>query len=187
MTDQIPADKVREILEEWERIKEYADWDDLDTLVKDIRDLLPRRRPRPTLADMTTQERTRCRWMQADVEECSTRCVIANPYWDDGTAHVLWPGGFMGEINWKSITPRPDLQRLEWPGDKKPAPAPALPDGWRLADHKDNGRVIVTNPTPSGGDGRVYFVLPDDDDTLGYDWESCDPDELTYIDQEADQ
>ena len=64
-------------------------------------------------------------------------------------------------------------------------PAPALPDGWRLADHKDYGRGIVTNPTPAR-DGRVYFVIPADD-PMGYDWLFCTPDELTYLDQEADQ
>ena len=54
MTNQmIPARKVRPILDEWERIKEYADWEDMDNLVQDVRDLLPP----PTLADMTEEER----------------------------------------------------------------------------------------------------------------------------------
>ena len=66
--------------------------------------------------------------------------------------------------------------------DQNPAPAPALPDGWRLADHEDHGRVIVTTPTPDD-DGDVYFAFPVDDLT-GYDWDACRPDELTYIDTE---
>ena len=69
--------------------------------------------------------------------------------------------------------------------DQNPAPAPALPDGWRLADHEGHGRVIVTTQTP-GSDGNVFFVLPSDG-PLGYDWFFCDPAELTYIDQGADQ
>ena len=83
--------------------------------------------------------------------------------------------------------------------DQNPAPAPALPDGWRLADHKENGRVIVTNTTPNR-DGRFYYVLPvavvphaDHSqgafrNRMGFDWRTCDPAELTYIDtdQEAD-
>lgn len=56
---------------------------------------------------------------------------------------------------------------------------PALPGGWRVADHKDNGRVIVTTPN---NDGRVYYVLPSDLDGLGFDWFFCHTDELTYLD-----
>lgn len=66
-------------------------------------------------------------------------------------------------------------------GDEKPAPAPALPDGWRLADHEDHGRVIVTNPTPNRS-GQVYFVLPSDTFYMGYHRHLCDLDELTYLD-----
>ena len=114
MTDQIPADKVREILDEWERIKEYADWDDIDNLVKDIRDLLPPP-PRPTLADMTDDERDECQWMQADLKDAAIRVVIVNPCWEDGTARVMWPGGFIEEADWERVTPRPNLPRMEWP------------------------------------------------------------------------
>ena len=62
---------------------------------------------------------------------------------------------------------------------------PTLPGGWRLANHKDNGRVIVTAPTPNS-DGRVYYVLPSAE-PLGYDWLWCAPDALAYLDQEVDQ
>ena len=62
---------------------------------------------------------------------------------------------------------------------------PTLPGGWRLANHKDNGRVIVTAPTPNS-DGRVYYVLPSDLSGLGFDWLWCDPDELAYLDGEGD-
>ena len=139
--------------------------------------------PRPTLADMTDEERAACKWMQADVEDYSTRCVITDPY--DAAADTGLVSA-IGEIVWASpgrVTPRPDLPRLEWPGDQKPAPA--LPDGWRLADHKDYGRVIVTTQTPDR-DGYVYVVIPADD-PMGYDWLFCKPAELTYLDQEADQ
>ena len=63
-------------------------------------------------------------------------------------------------------------------------PAPALPDGWRLADHRKYGRVIVT--TTPNSDGRVYFVLHSYG-TLGHAWHFCLPDELTYLEQGADQ
>ena len=134
---------------------------------------------RPTLADMTPEERAECQRMQCDVEGEDDRAVIFDPCREDGGASVLWPGGFIEQIGWGVVTPRPDLPRLERPGDQKPAPA--LPDGWRLADHKVNGRVIVTNPTPNR-DGRVYYVIPSAD-PLGFDWLFCRPDELTYLEQ----
>lgn len=62
---------------------------------------------------------------------------------------------------------------------------PALPKGWRLADHPKYGRVVVTNPSPDS-DGRVYFVHHHATDTLGYDWSACNPEELTYIDYPED-
>ena len=64
------------------------------------------------------------------------------------------------------------------------AHAPALPGGWRLADHVTHGRVIVTNSTPDT-EGHVYFVAPDPDPT-GHDWHLCFPDRLTYIDTEPE-
>lgn len=56
----------------------------------------------------------------------------------------------------------------------------SLPEGWRLADHKDYGRVIVTNDTPDRN-GRVHFVIPSVG-LLGFDWHFCAPDALTYLD-----
>ena len=184
MTDQIPADKVREILDEWERIKEYADWDDLDTLVKDIRDLLPPP-PRPTLADMTEEERDACQWMQADTETWG-RAVILLPEASSGLAVLLNQWGKVIYEDHARVTPRPDLPRLEWPGGEKAedVPAPALPEGWRLADHKDHGRVIVTTTPNRNGYVCVLFSVYD---RTGHDWLFYTSDELTYLDQEGDQ
>ena len=140
--------------------------------------------PRPTLADMTPEERAECRWMQADVKGYESRVVIVNPFWEDGLARVMWLHTRMNPVSWKSVTPRPDLPRLEWPGTERPAPA--LPDGWRLADHPNYGRVIVTSPAPDAY-GNVCFVAPVPG-FIGNDWHLCPPDELTYIDgPEADQ
>ena len=138
----------------------------------------------PTLADMTDEERAACQWMLCDVEDHSRRYVIANPSDEEGDAALIAADGGIDWIFPEYVIPRPDLPRLEWPGNT-PAPAPALPEGWRLADHKGYGRVIVTNPTPNR-DGHVYFVIPDDD-PMGYEWVFCDPDDLTYLDQEDDQ
>ena len=159
----------------------------MSNYIRDLEAFASSTPPRPTLADMTEEERDECRWMQCDVQGQGGAWLIVAPFDDDDEdyAHVV---GRQGSKSWgfpaERITPRPDLPRLEWPGNKKPAPA--LPDGWRLADHKGYGRVIVTTQTPDR-DGYVYVVIPDAGNFRGYDWHFCDPDELTYLDQEGDQ
>ena len=180
MTDHIPADEVRKII--------AAHRDGASgkggLILAALQALLPAPK-RPTLADMTNEDRRACQWMQADVAGHGTRYVIANPDDDGNEAELV---SAEGEIAWifpEYVTPRPDLPRMEWPGNQEVAPAPTLPDGWRLADHEGHGRVIVTTQTPNR-DGNIYFVTPSDW-LLGYDCHPCRPDELTYIDQEADQ
>ena len=127
---------------------------------------------------MTEADRRECQWMQADVYDTKGEWVIRESPHSNAVQLVNRAGKCL-TVAAKDVTPRPDLPRMEWPGDQKPAPA--LPDGWRLADHKVNGRVIVTNPTPNR-DGRVYYVIPSAD-PLGFDWLFCRPDELTYLEQ----
>lgn len=181
MTDQtIPADDLRRFITRYRA----AVNDQGSILLDELEALLPPP-PRPTLVDMTDEERDACKWMQADVANHSVRYVIVDPDDGDGEAALVSADGVIFWAPSDRVTPRPDLPRLEWPGDKKPAPA--LPDGWKLADHKERGRVIVTTDTPNAA-GDVCYVLPADD-PLGYDWLFCDPSELTYIDtgQEASQ
>lgn len=186
MTDQTPANLTRK---EARAVREWAEraW---STKVQDAvvahaaRVLLAVLPPRPTLADMAEEERAACRWMQADIIGGDEPLVIARIDRADWSAVILDRNGRYDEVPAGAVTPRPDLPRMTWPGDTPALAAPALPDGWRLADHKDNGRVIVTNTTPARY-GRVYYVLPSAAD-LGFDWLFCDPDMLTYIDQEAD-
>ena len=136
--------------------------------------------PRPTLADMSMEERAECRWMQADIydTESGGEWVIRESPQSNAVQLVNRDGKCL-TVAAKDVTPRPDLPRLEWPGDQKPAPA--LPEGWRLADHEAYGRVIVTSTTPDA-DGDVCFVAPAPG-IIGNDWHLCDPDELTYLDQ----
>ena len=189
MTDQnIPADKVRKIVNNMHR---HAEHDTVRGTEEEytrhfaalLEALLPSPPP-PTLADMTLDEQDECAGMQADLAQGDRVVILDGTPDHDGWVRVLERGLDVYDASPEDVTPRPDLPRMEWPGTEKPAPAPALPGGWRLADHKDNGRVIVTNPTPTS-DGRVYYVLPSAD-PLGFDWLFCDPAELTYIDQEAD-
>ena len=75
--------------------------------------------PRPTLADMTDDERAACLRMQCDTApNRSVRGFIA----------YLYPGGCRiierDTWEWRScsddmVTPRPDLPRMEWPGTEK--------------------------------------------------------------------
>lgn len=170
-----------------------------------------------TLADMTEQERDDCQWMQADTEHKGRVVILDPCWKDGSARLLCPSGFIdPNPTEWEKVTPRPDLPRMEWPGTgqdgeevakvdyvsvaggrtaygpwtvarlrKKADITPALPEGWRLADHPDYGRVIVTTPTPNRN-GNMYFVLPVDN-PMGHERNFCDPDRLTYIDQEADQ
>ena len=176
MTDQtIPADEVRKI------IAFYRDGaSDRGGMILDaLRNLLP-----PTLADMTPEEWKACQWMQADIIGGDEPLVITRIDWTDGTALILDRNGRLDGVPAGHVTPRPDLPRMTWPGDT-PAPAPALPEGWRLADHPRYGRVFVTTPEPDC-DGDLWFIDPSAAPGVMEDW--CNPDVLTFLyEQGADQ
>lgn len=66
----------------------------------------------PTLADMTTEEREKSVLMQAQ-DAKGKLCIIL--YVSPSGASVLYKGGANGSWSLDSVTPRPDLPRLEWP------------------------------------------------------------------------
>lgn len=178
-SNQFSADKVRKIVNN--HLMEA------DQKVAEIKAMLSPPK-RPTLADMDEKERAASQWMQADVPGLGERHVIAVPCDDsDDMAGLISADGLAsvnGGIRWmhpENVTPRPDLPRLEWPGDTKVEDVPALPGDWQPAHHHRIGRVIVTNPTPNPG-GHIYFVTSDDEDARGYQWGLCTPDELTCLD-----
>ena len=190
LPDQTLDDQVRPIVAAMrvamrrdENTYSYAEFlDDMSDYIKALEALLP---ARPTLADIPEDERAACQWMQADIIGGDEPLVITRIDRTDGTALILDRNGCLDGVPAEHVTPRPDLPRLTWPGDKKPAPAPALPDGWRLADHPRYGRVFVTTPEPDG-DGDLWFIDPSADPGSMEDW--CDPDVLTLLDdQGADQ
>ena len=179
MTDKNFTAEQREIIETMFHHASVGEFlEGMSHYVRDLKNLRPNP-PHPTLADMNEEERAACLRMQCDTApNRSVRGFIAD----------IYPGGCRvierDTWEWRScsddmVTPRPDLPRLEWPGNKKVAPD--LPGDWRVADHKDLGRVIVTNPTPDCY-GTVYFAFPRVDLLGGLDWKFCDPDELTYLD-----
>lgn len=70
--------------------------------------------PRPTLANMTLDERKACQWMQCDVEGYDDPWLIINPIDDEDHAHVVKREGNTGIFETKYITPRPDRPRMKW-------------------------------------------------------------------------
>ena len=187
MTDQtIPADLHPEDVEHARAyVQDFLDAtyapDRTLAVARVLHALLPAP-PRPTLANMSPKERAECAWMQADVEHRG-RAVVIVPEWGAGHAELLNRWGSVFYAAHDRVTPRPDLPRLEWPGDKNPvpAPAPSLPEGWRLADHPRYGRVFVTTPEPDG-DGDLWFIDPSADPGGMEHW--CDPDVLTFLDDQ---
>ena len=196
MTNKIiPADKVQRIaaamraaMRRDELTYSYGEFlGDMSDYIRELEALLAAPTPppsSPTMADMTYEERAACQWMQCDVIGFRGKYTLISPSDWDGDAVLLGREGEVHYENHAMVVPRPDLPRMEWPGDQKPAPA--LPDGWRLADHPGHGRVVVTTPEPDE-DGDVYFVYRDDELSQGHDLHWCKPDDLTYLDQEADQ
>ena len=72
----------------------------------------------PTLADMTPDERRACQWMQADVKGYEiTAGIIAKINPTD--AHLIASDGETWFLEFDTVTPRPDLPRLEWPGGRE--------------------------------------------------------------------
>lgn len=198
MTDQIPADQVREVAAAMiDTMRDamrrdapaYSDGSFLVDMSGYIRDLAELCAPAlPTLADMNEEERHDAVGMWADVDGFHPyRAVVG----DIPAPKVPVFRPTAGSLDWvhpEDVTPLPELGRAWSPGGSPtgtPAPAPTLPDGFRLADHKDHGRVMVTTPTPNI-EGSIYYVLPVGRNLMGFDWRSCDPDMLTYLDQEAD-
>lgn len=108
---------------------------------------------RPTLADMTEEERRACQWMQADTETWG-RVVIITPHLRWGSSALLDRWGDVAYEAHANITPRPDLPRLEWPGDT-PTPTPAtLTEGSEWGD-------IDALTTACRTSGRDQIVVAD--------------------------
>ena len=182
------TDDDRELARKWAASVESNPnfWGDIDraaarVILHDLPDP-----PRPTLADMNEEERAACIRMQCDTApNRSVRGFIADVY--PGGCRVIERDTW----EWRSysddmVTPRPDLPRIGWPGTEKPAPD--LPGGWRLADHKKRGRVLVTRPDPDVN-GNVVIVCSDPHLITRAALTWCDRDKLTFLDaeQEADQ
>ncbi|OJH92101.1 hypothetical protein BKD80_05710 [Corynebacterium diphtheriae] len=85
----------------------------------------------PTLADMTTEEREKCMFMQA-VDRGGALCCIL--YASPNGVSVFYKDGTKGAWSLDSVTPRPDLPRLEWPSCE---PEPEYKIGKKLETLED--------------------------------------------------
>lgn len=158
MTDQtIPADDLRRFIARYR-----AAVNDQGSILLDELEALLHAPPRPTLADMTPEERHACRWMQADVDGITGRWLILNPYDEDGDVEVVLESGRKEYFSPGRVTTRPDLPRLEWPGDTPTEP-----------DHLAVGTVIESADDPRIDALPVGSILLDRDDeaTMKRPWE----------------
>jgi hypothetical protein len=196
MTDQIAnnvTDKDRELARKWAELIEANpnSWGlRIRAVARVILNAVPTA-PRPTLAEMPPEERGACRWMQADTAGSSDTCVLF--VIGTGSAKGIAKDGRVTTGPHECFTPRPDLPRLEWPGDKKVEDAntvkvgdliesaddprlDALPVGSILLD-RDNDAATKRAESWSGAG---YEPIPDEGDDGG-------PWRVAHIGQGADQ
>ena len=95
----------------------------------------------------------------------------SNTWWGDGSGVGVYLEDWLSELHTQ-------LQGLK----DTPATVPALPEGIRLADHEQYGRVI-TSPKPNRN-GVYDLLVPRPKFETGADWEYAHECELTFIDAE---
>ena len=97
----------------------------------------------------------------------SAACIVTDSYWSPS----LNPQDWLWELH-------AQLKGLKG----APVTVPALPEGIRLADHEQYGRVI-TSPKPNRN-GVYDLLVPRPKFETGADWEYAHECELTFIDAE---
>ena len=116
--------------------------------------IIPILQKRPTLADMTAEEREACQWMQADVYDTEGEWVIRESPHSNAVQLVNRHGKCL-TVAAKDVTPRPDLPRLEWPAEA-PVPPNTLAVGSVWGD-------VYTMTRACDASGRDQIVVLDRD------------------------
>ena len=187
MTDQtIPADDLRGFIARYRTSVNGQG----SFLLDELEALLPAP-PRPTLEDMTDEERAACQWMQADVG-VERRIIVRVMDVEEGAVTLVESGDTV-VCPHSSVTPRPDLPRMEWPSTgqdgeeaakvdyvsvaggrtaygpwtvarlrKKPAPAPAPPNTLTKGSEWDNVDALARACRESGRD-QITVIDTDGD------------------------
>lgn len=144
----VSADKLQEFIDEWEQLSLA---EGADEVLDDLRRLLPAPTP-PTLADMTPEEREACQWMQASIKGDDRRAVITEI--KERVAYVLTDSGFPFGRGHDSITPLPDLPRMQWPGSE--------PEETHFDDLPDEVKQVMEESVEGYKAGRfVDFDTPE--------------------------
>ena len=188
MTDQIPADQARRA-RQWARdtLDDVENGANVSAYARDAARTLIAMMPRPTLADMTPEERSACQWMQADTN--GGRDVISNPCYDQGRATILLRDGTSIPVGMEKITPRPDLPRMEWPRDTGiPGVAIGVPVTdpdliQRISDEAPPGTIVVeANLSATVRNGRYWHSAEEGHLTLAealfyapHEWDATAP------------
>ena len=189
MTDQnIPADQARRA-RQWARdtLDDVENGANVSAYARDAARTLITMMPRPTLADMTPEERAACQWMQADTN--GGRDVISNPCYDQGRATILLRDGTSIPVGMEKITPRPDLPRMEWPRDTGiPGVAVGVPVAdpdliHRISDEAPPGTIVVeANLSATVRNGRYWHSAEEGHLTLAealfyapHEWDATAP------------
>ena len=189
MTDQtIPTDQARRA-RQWARdtLDDVENGANVSAYARDAARTLIAMMPRPTLADMTAEERAACQWMQADTN--GGRDVISNPCYDQGRATILLRDGTSIPVGMEKITPRPDLPRMEWPRDTGipgvaigvPVTAPDLIQ--LISDEAPTGTIVAeANLSATVRNGRYWHSAEEGHLTLTealfhapHEWEATAP------------
>ena len=191
MTDQnIPADDLRGFIA---RYRTAANGQG-SILLDELEAMLPPP-PRPTLADMTPEERAACQWMQCDAGPYGRRGLIVKvKYW---SVYVVdKETGTYSDYTPDLVTALPDLPRMEWNGTEKAEDVPpvkvgdaiesaadprldALPAGSILLDLYGEKVEKISDETPRWT-GPGCFPYAEEGTAYG-------PWKVIYIGQEADQ
>ncbi|CAB0542552.1 hypothetical protein CIP107521_00690 [Corynebacterium diphtheriae] len=109
----------------------------------------------PTLADMTTEKREKCMFMQA-VDRGGKLCTILYAFLSG--VSVFYKDGTKGAWGLDSVIPRPDLPKLEWPSCE---PEPEFRVGKLLETHEDFENAPI-GTVAIDTDGDILFKANDD-------------------------
>ncbi|AWR15506.1 hypothetical protein D9B85_05815 [Corynebacterium diphtheriae] len=110
----------------------------------------------PTLADMTTEEREKCMFMQA-VDRGGKLCTILYAF--PSGVSVFYKDGTKGAWGLDSVIPRPDLPKLEWPSSE---PEPEFSVGKKLETHEDFENAPI-GTVAIDADGDIMHKKNDDE------------------------
>ena len=109
----------------------------VEEALKEVRTRLPTPR---TLADMAPEERAECEWMQCDHHALEEPGVILQ-IWGNG-CHVVSREGVVETEALNHVTPRPDLPRMQWPGNEPDDVAAATGGELTTQDVVDECRAV---------------------------------------------